>query len=256
MNKFIISLSIALSTSLIAFAADKIEPIKYGNFDSWVTRNIHESAIIGGDTKQVYEIGPEKVINGSEPYVNLGGSPWATSNVMAKVCGITKTSNAVYPAEHQGHGRCARLTTHLERCKAIGIINIDVLVAGTIFLGRMFEPIKSTKDPYTKMEMGIPFTRRPKALQYDYCLTIPAGNSRLYSSGFGSKKLSRAPTRPRSSSYCSDAGRMPTAISTPNVSAQGVNCLTSQAADGKTPTGSPSSTATPRKSPASRVSRD
>lgn len=188
MYKFIISLSIALSASAAAFAADKTEPIKYGNFDSWVTRNIHESAIIGGDTKQVYEIGPEKIINGSEPYVNLGGSPWATSNVMAKVCGITKTSNAVYPAEHQGHGRCARLTTHLERCKAIGIINIDVLVAGTIFLGRMFEPIKSTKDPYTKMEMGIPFTRRPKALQYDYCLTIPAGNSRLYSSGFGSKK--------------------------------------------------------------------
>ena len=34
---------------------------------------------------------------------------------------------------------------------AIGIINIDVVVAGTIFLGRMFEPIKSTSNPMSKM---------------------------------------------------------------------------------------------------------
>lgn len=189
MNRKISALLALVSTFSAAYAADKVEPIRYGDFDNWITRNIHESALIGGETKQVYAIGPDKTIDGDEPYVNLGGSPWATSNVMAKVCGITKTSNAVYPAAHKGNGRCARLTTRLEHCKAIGLINIDVLVAGTIFLGRMFEPIKSTKDPYTKMEMGIPFTRRPKALQYDYSLTIPAGNSRLYSSGFGSKKI-------------------------------------------------------------------
>lgn len=167
---------------------DMKELIKYGDFNNWVTRNIKESRIIGGNTKQVYEIGPTKTIEGDEPYSNLGGSPWATSNVMAKVCGITKTSNAVYPDERSANNKCAKLTTKIENCKAIGIINIDVVVAGTMFLGQMFEPIKSTNDPYTKMEMGIPFTKRPKALSFDYKLYIPADGTRLYSSGFGSKK--------------------------------------------------------------------
>ena len=107
---------------------------------------------------------------------------------MAKVCGITKTSNAVYPDSRPTGGKCARLTTKLEHCKAIGIINIDVLVAGTLFLGRMFEPITSTSEPYAKMEMGIPFTKRPKALRFDYRVEVPEGNTRTYSSGFGSKK--------------------------------------------------------------------
>lgn len=179
--------AIAISTAIAAGASD-LEPIAFGNFNEWVTRNITESHIIGGKTRQVYEIAPTRTIDGDEPYINQGGSPWATSNVMAKVCGITKTSNAVYPDIRDRNNRCARLTTCLENCKAIGIINIDVVVAGTVFLGRMFEPIKSTSDPYSKMEMGIPFTKRPSALVYDYKLYIPANGTRLYSSGFGSKK--------------------------------------------------------------------
>lgn len=168
--------------------AQRVEPIAFGDFEQWVTRNIHESAIIGGNDRQVYEIGPEQTINGSKPYIPLGGSPWATSNVMAKVCGITKCSNAVFPDTRPGGGRCAKLTSLIEHCKAVGIINIDVMVAGTLFLGHMIEPIKSTSDPYSKMEMGVPFTGRPKSLRYDYRLVIPAGASRIYSSGFGSKK--------------------------------------------------------------------
>lgn len=180
----------ALAAAFIGFtaAAQKTEAISYGDFDDWVTRNIKESHIIGGKTRQVYEIGPTQTINGDKAYVNLGGSPWATSNVMAKVCGITKTSNAVFPEARPGHGRCVKMSTILENCKAIGIINIDVVVAGSIFLGQMFEPIKSTSDPYSKMEMGVPFTKRPKALVFDYKFYLPDGDSRLYSSGFGSKK--------------------------------------------------------------------
>ena len=60
--------------------------LKYGDFDSWITRNVKESSIIGGHTKQLYEIAPTAVWNENRPYVNQGGSPWATSNVMAKVC--------------------------------------------------------------------------------------------------------------------------------------------------------------------------
>ncbi len=166
--------------------AEKIVPIRFGNFDQWITRNIKESGLLGGKTKTVYEVGPSQTINGDKAYSNLGGSPWATSNVMAKVMGITKTSNAVFP-DRRGAGRCAKLCTMMEHCKAVGLINIDVLVSGTVFLGRMVEPIKSTKNPYSKMEMGIPFTGRPRYLQFDYRLYAPAG-SPIYSSGFGSKK--------------------------------------------------------------------
>lgn len=185
----ILTLSAILAAMLISASgafAQKTEKIKYGDFDSWITRNIEESKVLGGKTKKVYAIGPTATL-GSVPYNGSAASPWATSNVMAKVMGVTKGSNAVYPEERPGHGKCARLCTEIENCKAAGLINMDVVVAGTVFLGKMAEPIKSTKNPYSKMEMGVPYTERPAALVFDYKLNIP-GNSRLYSSGFGSKK--------------------------------------------------------------------
>ncbi len=175
-----------LSVPFYSFS-QKTELLPFGDMDRWVTRNIQESRIIGGDMKQCYAVGPTRTIEGDEPYSDTQGSPWATSNVMAKVVGITKVSNAVYPHD-RGAGKCARLSTIMEHCKAIGLINIDVVVAGTMFLGKMFEPIKSTSEPYKKMEMGIPFTKRPKALVYDYMITIPADGNKTYSSGFGKKK--------------------------------------------------------------------
>lgn len=184
--------SIALFAAVVCIphiaGAQSVEMIKYGDFESWITRPIKESAILGGKTKNVYEIGPNATIPGDKAYTNRGGSPWATSNVLAKVMGVTKTSNAVYPDERSAGNRCAKLTTHMEECKAAGIVNVDVMVAGSIFLGEMLEPVKNTKNPYSKMVMGIPFTKRPKALRYDYKLSIPAGAGRVYSSGFGSKK--------------------------------------------------------------------
>ena len=166
--------------------AEKIVPIKYGNFDQWVTRHIKESGVIGGKQRTVYAIGPTQTIEGAKPYTPQGGSPWGSSNVYAKVMGVVKTSNAVFPDDH-GSGKCVKLTTMLEHVKAIGIINMDVLVSGTIFLGKMQEPVSSTKDPYSKMDMGVPFTERPDFVQFDYKLTAPTGD-RTQSSGFGKKK--------------------------------------------------------------------
>ncbi len=185
--KHILPTIIFLVTAFAGFSADR-EVLPYGDFSQWITRNIKESRIIGGETRQVYEIGPTKTINGDEAYEPQGGSPWATSNVMAKVVGITKTSNAVYPDEREPGNKCVKMTSIVERCHAIGLINIDVMVAGSIFLGRMYEPIKSTSNPYGKMEMGIPFTKRPKAVVYDYRLEVPADGKMLYSSGFSKKK--------------------------------------------------------------------
>lgn len=158
----------------IITAVAEIEPIPFGNMDQWVTRNIKESGVIGGKQKTVYEIGPTETINGASAYKAKGGSPWASSNIYAKVMGVTKTSNAVFPADHPGNGKCARLTTTLESCKVLGLMNIEVLVSGSIFLGHMNEPIANTSSPYSKMEMGIPYTKRPKALVFDYKIVDPA----------------------------------------------------------------------------------
>ncbi|MDE6117483.1 MAG: PCMD domain-containing protein [Duncaniella sp.] len=168
--------------------AQKIEKIRYGDFSSWVTRHLHESAVIGGNEKVVYEIGPTQTIEGNKPYSNTGGSPWATSNVYAKVSGVVKTSNAVYPHDRGGGNKCVKMCAQIESVKVLGLINMDVMVAGSIFLGRMFEPITSTKNPYGKMEMGIPFVKRPKALLFDFKVDMPATDFRIKSSGFGSKK--------------------------------------------------------------------
>lgn len=103
--------------------------LKYGNMDHWVIRNIKESAIIGGNQKTIYAVGPNMTIHGNTPYTNKGGSPWGSSNVLAHVSGIYKTNNSVYRDRH-GSGYCAKLETHIEKVKVLGLINIKVLAAG------------------------------------------------------------------------------------------------------------------------------
>lgn len=177
----------ALCLSAGAQSDMKLEPIKYGDFSNWVAREITESRIIGGKQKTVYEIAPNSRIAGNKAYVNQGGSPWATSNVYAKVSGVVKASNTVEPFDHDGN-RCARMEAKMEEVKVLGLINMDVMVAGSIFLGRIFEPITSTKGPYSKMEMGVPYTKRPKALVFDYQVIMPQTDTRTKSTGFSKKK--------------------------------------------------------------------
>lgn len=157
--------------------------------ESWITRNIRESKILGGHHKTVYAIGPTKTIEGNVAYTPAAGNPWASSNVLANVMGLVKTSNAVSPGTHPRNGRCAVLSTKLEHCKAIGVIDVDVLVSGSIFLGQMLEPIKSS-NPYSKMEMGIQFTRRPKYLQFDYKLYNPNTGILTFANGKKTKTYS------------------------------------------------------------------
>lgn len=165
----------------------RLEPLKFGNFSSWTTRKIKESKVIGGKEKVLYEIGPKQTLTGNKAYVNAGGSPWATSNVYAKVSGIEKGSCSVTPATIGGNTVC-KMSSLMEHVKVLGVINMDVMVAGSIFLGRVFEPITSTKGPFGKIEMGIPYTKRPAALVFDYKVDMPATNTRVKSSGLGAKK--------------------------------------------------------------------
>ncbi len=154
----------------------RLEPIKYGDFSNWVTREVAESKLMGGKTKTLYEIAPtRKIPEQNKAYVNEGGSPWATSNAYAKVAGIVKGSGTVSPAVINGN-KVAKMEAKMEEVKVMGIVNMDVMVAGTIFLGRIYEPITSPKGPFSKMEMGIPYTKRPKALVFDYKVHMPATN--------------------------------------------------------------------------------
>ena len=168
-------------------AQEKVVPFSYGNMDSWTIRKVHESAIIGGNTKTLYEIGPNRTVEGNKPYTNGGGSPWGTSNVMAKVMGVVKTNNSVY-RDKRGSGWCAKLTTHIESVKVMGLMNINVLAAGSIFLGDMKEPITGTKDGPKAMNNGIPFTGRPKAVRFDYSVKAAGTPNRIKQTGFSKKQ--------------------------------------------------------------------
>ena len=65
------------------------------------------------------------------------------------------------------------METVIEDCRVLGMMNLHVLVSGSIFLGEVNEPIRSTSNPYGKMEMGIPFTKRPVRLIFDYKYILP-----------------------------------------------------------------------------------
>lgn len=54
---------------------------------------------------------------------------------MARVSGITKTNTSVFP-ETRGDGFCARLDTRMESVKVLGIVDITVLAAGSMFWER------------------------------------------------------------------------------------------------------------------------
>lgn len=189
---------IAIFASLFGGAfgakAETVEPLKYGDMDSWVTRQIKESRVIGGHTKTLYEVGPEQTITDGKPYANAGGSPWGTSNVMAKVAGVTKAVCSVAPDDHPGHGKCAKLETHIENVKALGVVNMKVLSPGSLFLGRFIEPVTTTDGAERFMICDTKFTRRPKALRFDYKFQ-QSNEKRVDMDGIGRAKDVEGPDR-------------------------------------------------------------
>lgn len=178
------TLLLAVSSMILCNAQDRVEVLPFGDMDSWLTRSIDESFIIGGNTKELNEVAPKQLIKGFVPYKNMGGSPWATSNVLAKVSGVTKTSCSVFP-DKGVEGLSARLETRIEKVKVFGLINISVLAAGAVFLGEMCEPITSTDNPQGNLNSGIPFTERPTAVRYDYKIHLTGEPNRLKITGFG-----------------------------------------------------------------------
>lgn len=136
------------------------ELIPGGNFESWTSKTYTESRLLGGKTVT---------------FVKPSAS-WAVSNVYAKIAGIVKTNTSVYTDSHPGNGTCAKLYSHLVSCKVLGIVDVEVFAAGSLFLGSIAEPVTSASDPYGKLNFGIPFTKRPKALKFDYKTQVVPGN--------------------------------------------------------------------------------
>lgn len=163
----------------------QLQQLPFSDMDSWVKRTFKESGLIGGNTQTLYEIATPNTINEAKAHQH-GISPWETSSVYAKVAGITKGSSTVFP-EKRGDGYAARLETRLEEVVVLGIINLKVLATGTIFTGKIDEPVKDSKNPMQKLMQGIPFTEKIKGIKFDY--KVQTGGDRIKSTGFSRTDL-------------------------------------------------------------------
>ncbi len=176
---FILCTGLSLYTQA-QITEENTEEVTFGNMDHWMVRVVDESFVIGGNTKYLYEITSGDTLRNNTPYKPTI-SPCATSTVMAKVSGIYKASVTVFP-EKRDTGYCARLETRMEHVKVLGLINISVLATGTIFLGEIIEPVRDTKNPQSKLNNNIPFTKQPRALQFDY--KVYPGGQQIKATGF------------------------------------------------------------------------
>lgn len=70
-----LSLLSVMLCSVAASAQHKVEMIPFGNMDQWIDRQIKESGIIGGATKNVFAIGPTATITENKAYTNMGALP-------------------------------------------------------------------------------------------------------------------------------------------------------------------------------------
>lgn len=166
--KKIFILLLPVFCAISVFAEERIVPIRFGDMESWTVRYIKESSLLGGKTKTLYVLGPADTIgcdNGNIPY-KFNKTPWGISNAYANVMGVSKGATTTQP-EPRGNGTCARLDTRLETVKVMGMIDIQVAIAGTLFFGKVVEPVRSANDPYGSIDVGAPFTERPKALLLD-----------------------------------------------------------------------------------------
>lgn len=178
-----------LSASSVSAQDDIVDRINsYGTFDRWCVREIKESGLIGGQTKYLYEFYGEPtdtLRTGKEPFRSPEDYLWRTNNVLAVVAGVVKTNNTVFP-EERGDGYCARIETHIEEVKALGIVNMDVTCQGVMLIGDLPEPIKDTKSPMAKVDYGLPFNGKPKAVRLDYKADV--GHEVIRGTGFSKLK--------------------------------------------------------------------
>ena len=149
--------------------------LKYSSLDNWYSRKLKESSLLSGNTIELYGVGK---VSAQADFTDLklkdNSSPWATTNIYAKM--VLDVGNTRVIPEKRGDGYCARLETKIRKDNIAGF-KVDVLLAGTLFLGETAEPVKGMKDPEKNASQGIPFTGMPKAVKFDYKYHV--GKSRI-----------------------------------------------------------------------------
>ena len=175
MKKTFLLLFLCLTTGVFA---ERIEPIPFGDMESWVVRYVQESKLLGGKTRTLYALAPTDTIWENGPYYyGQNGNPWATSNAYANIIGIEKAAGTMTPEAREDGGTCCRMDVDLLGVRVMGMIDVQVLVPGTLFTGRNLEPITTAADPYQNIDFGVPFTQHPVALMLDYKATISEADS-------------------------------------------------------------------------------
>lgn len=169
--------------TVMSVRAERVEMLKFGDMNSWVVRMIKESRIIGGNYQKIFAVGPKQVINENVPFkYGVDGNIWTVSNAYAKVMDIEKASGTTRP-EKRGEGDfCARMDSKLDGITVMKMIDIKVMVAGTLFTGRTLEPVTKAgaDDPYSCIDLGVAYTGHPIAMMLDYKADVANSNEITY----------------------------------------------------------------------------
>ncbi len=140
--------------------------LNYSSLDFWYARKVKESALLSGKTIELFGVG--KVDPNSDFYntsLKDDKSPWSTTNIYSKMV-LDIGNTRVFP-EKRGNGYCCRLETKIRKDNIVGM-KVEVLIAGTLFVGEMIEPVKGVKEPLKNVNQGVPFNKKPKAVKFDY----------------------------------------------------------------------------------------
>ncbi len=188
MNKFLPYRPIALVVCIMCLCAlaafsqsdpsaytDKQGQLNYSSLDFWYARKVKESILLSGKTIDLYGVG---VVSPQSDFYDTKlkdqRSPWATSNVYSKMV-LDVANTRVYP-EKRGDGSCCRLETAIRKDNIAGL-KVEVLISGTLFVGELNEPVRGLKDPLKNVNQGIAFSKKPKAVKFDYKYSV--GNQRV-----------------------------------------------------------------------------
>ncbi len=149
--------------------------LNYSSLDSWYSRKVKESFMLSGKTIDLYGVG---TVNPNSDFFDTKlkdpKSPWGTTNIYSKMV-LDVANTRVFP-EKRGAGYCSRLETGIRKDNIAGL-KVEVLIAGTLFVGEMIEPVRGLKDPLKNVSQGISFNRKPKAVKFDYKYRV--GNKRV-----------------------------------------------------------------------------
>lgn len=149
--------------------------LNYSSLDWWYARKVKESFMLSGKTIDLYGLGVVKPnADFFDTKLKDPKSPWGTTNIYSKM--VLDVANARVIPEKRGAGYCARLETAIRKDNIAGL-KVEVLIAGTLFVGEMMEPVRGLKDPLKNVSQGIPFNRKPKAVKFDYKYRV--GNKRV-----------------------------------------------------------------------------